>query len=169
MAEYLEEKEVTSLMLQYREGITSAQVITLFRDKGVRFSEATLRKYVQLGLLPRSHRVSAGAGKHRGSKGVYSERVIKTINDIKKMMADGLTLEDIARATIKFKKQINGIDSGLQQLFKAMSTELDGPRFDLGLKPMVESELNEAKESARVLISKLEHIDQTITQPRPTL
>ncbi len=169
MADYLDEKEVFSLMEIHKEGITSAQVIKIFRDKGIRFSEATLRKYVQLGLLPRSHRVSVGAGKHRGSRGIYSVLVIKNINDIKKMMDDGLTLDDIARASMKFKREINGIDSGLQHLFKAMAHEVDGPRFDLTLKPVVEEEIHLAREEARSLILKLEKIDQALTRPKPTL
>jgi DNA-binding transcriptional MerR regulator len=169
MIEYLDEHEIEELSKHYKSGITSSQVITIFRDKGVRFSEATFRKYVQLGLLPRSRRVSAGSGRHRGSKGIYSGRVIKNINDIKRMMSEGLTLDDISRASQKYAREIRGIDSGLQQIFKTMSTEIDGPRFDLSLKPMVETEIENAKESARQLIGKLEDIEKTLTRPRTTL
>ena len=38
----------------------------------MKFSEATLRKYVQLGLLPRSVRVGR-KGKHQGSQGIEND------------------------------------------------------------------------------------------------
>ncbi|MDA3862899.1 MAG: hypothetical protein PF689_03420 [Deltaproteobacteria bacterium] len=149
--------------------MTSAEVVKIFRDEGVRLSQATFRKYVQLGLLSRSHRVSAGSGKHRGSRGIYSASVLKNINEVKKMMNEGLTLDDIVRASRKFKQDINWINSELEQLFQEMNREIDEPKFDLSLKPRVESDIRDARDNAEELIKKLENIDKTITQPKPTL
>jgi hypothetical protein len=53
----LSEAEMKRLESKYSEGIASDAVVKLFQGKGLRFSEATLRKYVQLGLLPVSRRV----------------------------------------------------------------------------------------------------------------
>ncbi len=75
-------------------GISSQQVITLFQDRGIKFSEATLRKYVQLGLLPTSKRIGS-KGKHRGSRGIYPITVVRRINLIKGMMTQDMTLEEI--------------------------------------------------------------------------
>src|SRR5688572_13989173 len=38
----------------YPGGLTSKQIVDLFEARGIRLSEATFRKYVQLGMLPRS-------------------------------------------------------------------------------------------------------------------
>ena len=170
MADYLTDEELNEFERVYRDGIATLDVVKIFRERGIRVSEATFRKYVQLGLLARSHRVSAGGrGKHRGSKGVYPFSVVRRINDIKRMMAEGLTIDDIVRASMKFARDINQIDTGLQRLFSDMFQEVSGPHFDMSLRPRVESELQEAQTTARTLILKLETIDQNITNPRPTL
>ncbi|MGQ0504333.1 MAG: MerR family transcriptional regulator, partial [Myxococcaceae bacterium] len=54
----------------FPNGVPSKVILEIFRPKGVRLSEATFRKYVQAGLLPRSRRVGQ-KGKHRGSQGLY--------------------------------------------------------------------------------------------------
>ncbi len=53
----LQNSELRRIETKYPEGISSAAVVKIFQQKGERFSEATLRKYVQLGLLPTSRRV----------------------------------------------------------------------------------------------------------------
>jgi hypothetical protein len=170
MNNYLSEEITKKLEQQYIDGITSVDVVKIFRDRGFRFSQSTFRKYVQLGLLPRSFRISAGnKGKHRGSKGVYPFAVVKKINEIKRMMSEGLTLDDIVRASQKFSQEIIGLDSGLQKLFKEMKIEVDGPHFDLSIKPMLKMEIETARGAAKNLISQLEQIDEILTRPRPTL
>ena len=42
---------------EHAPGLTSVEILDLFATSGVHLTEATLRKYVQLGLLPRSVRV----------------------------------------------------------------------------------------------------------------
>src|SRR4029450_1749009 len=75
-------------------GLTSRQIVDVFTARGIRFSEATLRKYVQLGLLPRSVRVGM-KGKHQGSHGLYPANVVRRVNLVKAMMAENLTIEEI--------------------------------------------------------------------------
>lgn len=170
MADYLTDAELNELEREYKDGIETLEVVRLFRDRGIRISEASFRKYVQLGLLARSHRVSAGGrGKHRGSKGLYPFSVVRRINDIKRMMAEGLTIDDIVRASMKFAKEINQLDNGLQRLFSDMHQEVNGPHFDMSLRPVVERDLQDAQLTARTLIKKLVTIDQHITNPKPTL
>ncbi len=86
--------ELSRLTKQHAAGISSANIVRAFRGKGERFSEATLRKYVQLGLLPKSRRVGS-RGRHRGSSGVYPIEVLGLINDIKKSLDKGATLEEL--------------------------------------------------------------------------
>ena len=65
----LDERELLEIERTWPNGLTSRQIVDVFETRGIRFSEATLRKYVQLGLLPRSVRVGR-KGKHRGSCGM---------------------------------------------------------------------------------------------------
>src|SRR5882672_3991089 len=92
----LDEATLTDLERGHEAGFSSAEILSLLEQHGVKFSEATLRKYVQLGLLPRSVRVGK-KGKHQGSQGMYPSAVIRQILRIKEMMADDLTIEQIQR------------------------------------------------------------------------
>src|SRR5205814_1472585 len=64
-----EADEYDALEQQYAQGISAAQIVEFFAPRGVKLAQATFRKYVQLGLLPRSRRVGE-KGKHRGSHGL---------------------------------------------------------------------------------------------------
>src|SRR5437762_5872552 len=100
----LEEEELAEIERAYPQGLTSRQIVDLFETRGIRFSEATLRKYVQLGLLPRSVRVGR-KGKHRGSCGLYPANVIRRVNLVKGMMAEDRTLEQIQLSFVQFKDE----------------------------------------------------------------
>src|SRR5437867_12937992 len=52
-----DEQALLAVERRHPEGLTAAQVVEAFTAGGVRLSEATFRKWVQLGLLPRSRRV----------------------------------------------------------------------------------------------------------------
>src|SRR4051812_28046770 len=78
----LADRELEEIERTWPDGMTSRQIVDVFETRGIRFSEATLRKYVQLGLLPRSVRVGR-KGKHRGSCGLYPSHVIRRVNVVK--------------------------------------------------------------------------------------
>jgi len=86
--------ELRHIERQYAEGIKSAAIVQIFQSKGYRFSEATLRKYVQLGLLPKSKRVGI-RGRHRGSAGLYPVGIIRLVDGIKTALDKGATLEQV--------------------------------------------------------------------------
>src|SRR6202171_1585648 len=65
-----ESDEFDALEHQFPQGISAGQIVEFFIPRGVKLAQATFRKYVQLGLLPRSRRVGE-KGKHRGSHGLY--------------------------------------------------------------------------------------------------
>ena len=69
---------------EHAQGITSSDILELFAAHGIKFSEATLRKYVQLGLLPRSVRVGR-KGKSRGSQGLYPATVVRRLDAIRRL------------------------------------------------------------------------------------
>ena len=77
----LTEAQVREIETTAPEGLTSQELVAAFASRDVKFSEATLRKYVQLGLVPRSRRVGR-KGKHLGSRGIYPVRAIRRINAI---------------------------------------------------------------------------------------
>ena len=88
------EEELAVIEARYPEGLSSGDIIEILTSRGFKFSEATLRKYVQLGLLPRSRRVGS-KGKHKGSRGLYPAGTIRQINEIKQLMALDCTIEQI--------------------------------------------------------------------------
>jgi len=97
--DYLDPGELARIESEFARGLSAGAIVEIFRPKGVRLSEATFRKYIQAGLLPRSRRVGR-KGKHRGSHGLYPVESVRRINAIKKMMAAGLTLEEIRRSFV---------------------------------------------------------------------
>ena len=86
--------EIKKIERKFEGGISSAAIVEIFQEKGERFSEATLRKYVQLNLLPKSRRVGT-RGKHKGSSGLYPSTIVGLINEIKRALDSGATLDEI--------------------------------------------------------------------------
>src|SRR5262245_57386220 len=94
------------------QGVTSAEILDSFASHDIKFSEATLRKYVQLGLLPRSVRVGR-KGKHQGSQGLYPAGVVRQIQSIKEMMAEDYTIEEIQREFLFVRGDIEDLERTL--------------------------------------------------------
>ena len=138
--DYLDPGELARIESEFARGLSAGAIVEIFRPKGVRLSEATFRKYVQAGLLPRSRRVGR-KGKHRGSQGLYPVEAVRRINAIKKMMAEGLTLEDIKRSFVFFKNHIDQVERGLGELLDGFEAELTGRPFGREHRRSLESEL----------------------------
>src|SRR2546430_5145523 len=118
-----EHDEFDALEMEYPQGISALQIVDFFVPRGVKLAQATFRKYVQLGLLPRSRRVGE-KGKHRGSKGLYPASAARRIHVIKSLMDEGMTLEDIRRSFIFFRGQLDGVERALDELFAALDKSL---------------------------------------------
>ena len=123
-------RELDAIERAHPEGMSSAQVVEVFRARGVKLSEATFRKYVQLGLLPRSRRVGR-KGKHQGSMGLYPSTVVRRVNAIKQMMAESYTIEEIQRSFLRFKDEIEAVERGLKELFVGFERELRSARSSI--------------------------------------
>src|SRR3954454_19524263 len=123
----LDERELQEIERTWQNGLTSRQIVDVFETRGIRFSEATLRKYVQLGLLPRSVRVGR-KGKHRGSCGLYPALVIRRVNVVKRMMAEDRTIEEIQRSFARFKDDIDSVQKDLRELISSFEREAKTPR-----------------------------------------
>src|ERR1700757_5442860 len=111
-----EADEFDALEQQYPQGISATQIVAFFAPRGVKLAQATFRKYVQLGLFPRSRRVGE-KGKHRGSRGLYPATAIRRISLIKSLMDEGMTLEEIRRSFIFFRGQLDGGERAPDELF----------------------------------------------------
>jgi DNA-binding transcriptional MerR regulator len=89
--------QLAKLMRQHVDGVSSQALVEIFQSAGERFSEPTLRKYVQMGLVPRSRRVGM-KGQHRGSAGLYPVEAIRLINEIKHGLAAGVGMGHLTRS-----------------------------------------------------------------------
>ena len=160
----LDEREIQEIERAWPNGLTSRQIVDVFETHGVRFSEATLRKYVQLGLLPRSVRVGR-KGKHRGSCGVYPAHVVRRVNAVKVMMAENRTIEEIQRSFVRFKDDIDAVEKDLRDLLSGLEREAKGPdsqsperRRDL------EREIVEAKRAASELVRRIATLERRLSE-----
>src|SRR5205085_12388526 len=111
------------LEAEFPQGVSAAHIVEFFEGRGMALAQATFRKYVQLGLLPRSRRVGE-KGKHRGSHGLYPASAVRRIQLIKSLMDEGLTLEEIRRSFVYFRGQLDGIERGIDELLHALEKSL---------------------------------------------
>ncbi|MBL8918428.1 MAG: MerR family transcriptional regulator [Myxococcaceae bacterium] len=121
--ELLRPDEIDRIEREYPQGVPARLIVEIFKPRGVALSEATFRKYVQAGLLPRSRRVGR-KGKHRGSQGLYPVESVRRINAIKKMMAEGHTLEDIRRSYVFVRNHMDVVEREFGAVFDGLSVEL---------------------------------------------
>jgi len=158
----LREEELGEIERQWPGGLTSRQIVDVFATRGVRFSEATLRKYVQLGLLPRSVRVGR-KGKHRGSCGIYPADVVRRVNQVRAMMAADLTIEDIQRSFARFKEEIERVELGVRELIAGFEREAKGPALDPVRRAAIEAEIIAAKQAAGELVRRITGVEASLS------
>ncbi len=160
----LDEREIQEIEQTCPNGMTSRQIVDVFETRGIRFSEATLRKYVQLGLLPRSVRVGR-KGKHRGSCGIYPAHVVRRVNAVKGMMADNLTIEEIQRSFVRFKDEIDGVEKDLRELLSGFEREAKGPAAHSAEKRRdLEREIVEARRAAGELVRRIASLERHLSE-----
>ena len=146
-------EEIDRLEREYAPGIKSGEVVRLFESRGARLSAATFRKYVQLGLLPRSRRVGR-KGKHTGSAGLYPVSVVRRIVVIKRMMAEGYTVEDIRGSFVTLRNRLEDVEKGLGDLVAELTAKAKvHPR-----RKQFEVELSRAEREARAALKRIERV-----------
>lgn len=163
-SDVLDEQELLDIERTWPNGLTSRQIVDVFESRGIRFSEATLRKYVQLGLLPRSVRIGR-KGKHRGSCGIYPAQVIRRVNVVKRMMADNLTIEEIQRSFARFKEEIETVEAGLRDLIAGFERQAKSPAMEPTKRRELEREITEAKRTAGELVRRIAGLERRISSP----
>ncbi len=160
--ELLRPEEIERIEREYAQGLPVGVIVDLFAAKGVRLSEATFRKYVQAGLLPRSRRVGK-KGKHQGSQGLYPVSAVRRMNAIRQMMAQGLTLEDIKASFVVFKNHIDLANNELTHVFDGYERHLDGKLLAERSKKELTSRLRALRVQVRELMHEISHLGSAVT------
>jgi len=161
--EVFSDDELSRIEREHGEGLTSEQIVDLFTRRSLRFTEATLRKYVQLGLLPRSRRVAI-AGAQRGSQGMYPATVVRRIQHLKQLLAH-YTIEEIQKEFLFVRGDIEELSEALERVFSALATH----QFFGAAKPLGDAdravlrELTEAKTLAAELMAKLSSVETRLS------
>jgi DNA-binding transcriptional MerR regulator len=155
------DEEIDELERLHPEGLTSQDVVSAFAARGARLSEATFRKYVQLGLLPRSRRVRR-QGARGGSLGLYPASVIRRIIEIKQLLAKDFTMDEIRQKFLCATSEIDEFEEAVTRVFGRFEdtiAEMDQVGKDTSL---LRRELSVVKVSAERLIDALRGIERRL-------
>jgi DNA-binding transcriptional MerR regulator len=145
---------------EHPQGISSQEILDTLAAHEVKFSEATLRKYVQLGLLPRSVRVGR-KGKHQGSQGMYPAAVLRQIQRIRDMMAENFTIEEIQREFLFVRGDIEDLERSIAKVFEALREAAKERRSETAGRA-VQNDLATAEQLASDLLAKLTMIEDRL-------
>ena len=157
----IDDKTLKRIEERYPGGVTSAEILDLFARHDVQLSEASLRKYVQLGLLPRSRRVGR-KGKHQGSQGVYPVAVVRQIVRIKELVASHYTIDQIQREFFFMRSDVELLERTLDSIFDSLSRVAKERRGEAAVD-VVARDVSEARDLASELVSRLIAIETRLT------
>lgn len=146
-------------------GISARDVLDVFHARGIALSEGTFRKYVQAGLLPRSRRVGA-RGRNRGSLGLYPVSVVRRINAIKAMMAEGMTLKEIRGSFLFLRGELDGLEQSAASICGGLEKEIEALDLTPQQLERLEKELAGVREGAARLIGRMERLASRIVATR---
>lgn len=163
----LTEAELSAIEATYAEGITAAQIVMVFTSRGIKFSEATFRKYVQQGLLPRSKRVGR-KGKFRGSLGMYPAKTVRRINAVKDWMASGFTIEQIQGQFLLYTDIVETLAEGFDELWERLATDA-AALTDEALRRALTKDLQDLQRDAAQLTRRVADATKRLAAPRGEL
>jgi len=158
----IDDPTLSQIERQYAAGLTSVEILDVFASHDVSLSEATLRKYVQLGLLPRSVRVGR-KGKHQGSQGVYPVSVVRQILRIKQMMAESYTIEQIQREFLFIRNDVEQLEQMLNRIFKKLDGVLKERKLERSAQT-VQRDMLDARGISKDLMARLVAIEDKLTK-----
>jgi DNA-binding transcriptional MerR regulator len=158
----LDEDQLRAIETAFGDGLTAVQIVDAFTSRGIKFSEASVRKYVQQNLLPRSKRVGR-KGKHKGSLGVYPAKTVRRINAVKQWMADGYTIEQIQGQVLLYTDLVEGVEENLDVLLDRLT--LDAERFEPRQRDQLHKELGEVRRNGADLTKRLNDLARRVAAP----
>jgi hypothetical protein len=157
----IDTETLTQLEKAHAAGLSSAEILDVFARHDVQLSEATLRKYVQLGLLPRSVRVGR-KGKHQGSQGIYPVGVVRQILRIKQMMAESYTIDQIQREFLFIRSEVEQLESMLSRIFRKLDAVLKERKIERATSA-VQRDVGDARSLSKELMARLTAIETKLT------
>jgi DNA-binding transcriptional MerR regulator len=137
-------------------GMSVHQIVEACAANGDRLTEATFRKYVQLGLLPRSVRVGK-KGKHRGSQGLYPASIVRQVQRLRKLMAQGFTIDEIQTRFLVVGSEVGALAKELERVISQLE------RTPQTGDSLVKREIEEARRLSISLVEKLRDIERRLT------
>ncbi len=156
----LDQTTLFRLERQHPEGFTSGAILAVFAEHGSVLSEATLRKYVQQGLLPRSVRVGK-KGQPRGSEGVYPPSVIRQLVELRALMKEDLTIEQIRERYFFMRSELTEVGRAVHEVFRCIDDSLRRRRRETashGVSRLVK----EARQLGTELLQRLNQIEDAL-------
>ncbi len=150
--------ELKKLSSDYPNGISSQEIVQLFRERGFKFSEATFRKYVQMGLVERCRRVGR-KGKHRGSRGLYPISTIERINTIKRMISGDMTLEQLRGSYFQLRQRVEEVDRILMEVQHEITRQEEQKERKDRQDAAIRRDVEQISKTVRRLIRKLETLE----------
>lgn len=163
----IDQSVLVRIEAEYALGISSASILEVLASLGVKFSEATLRKWVQVGLLPRSVRVGT-KGKHTGSHGRYPATIVRQILEIKDLLADGMTIEQVQSEVLFMRGDLQELQRALSNVFGALESAIN--KVDSQpLRDSVAHDLIRARQLAKQLLTELQQAEYRIIHKKSVL
>jgi hypothetical protein len=160
----LSDDELAAIETTYPHGITAVQIVEVFTSRGVKFSEASFRKYVQQGLLPRSKRVGR-KGKHRGSLGVYPAKTVRRINAVKRLMIDGHTIEEIQAGYLQYTDRLETFNDVVVELITQLARDVESPALEAKQRTELLRHLDEARRLSSQLTGLFADLTRRVAAP----
>lgn len=157
----LSDEAIAKLESAHPSGLSSQAILDTLDGTKFKISEATLRKWVQLGLLPRSVRVGR-KGKHQGSQGLYPASVVRQIKRIKEMMAQDYTIEEIQREFLFARSDIEETERTITRAIDGLEKAIQ-ERAGAVVAKSLERDVDDARELATSLIDRLTDIERKLT------
>lgn len=142
---------------KFPEGISMPDLLAELGRHDISLTEATFRKYVQLGLLPRSVRVSR-KGERGGSLGLYPLSTIEQVATIRRMLERGMTMQEIQRDFLFVRGDIEVLSRQLEQVYSALGVAVES-RGDA----VMEHALEKARSIGSELLKAVEALEQKLT------
>jgi hypothetical protein len=140
----LSDHDLVDFERRHPSGVTVQQLVDAF---GGRLTEATFRKYVQVGLLPRSVRVGR-KGKNRGSQGLYPATVARRIELVRRLMSEGHTIEEIQRDFLFARGDLEELDRALARAVVVLDEKVTARGDELARRKLDEARALGARFSA---------------------
>ena len=156
MAVLAKERKHDEIEQAHPEGLSVQQIVDACAASGEKLTEATFRKYVQLGLLPRSTRVGK-KGKHRGSQGLYPASTVRQIQLIRRLMGQGFTIEEIQTRFLFVAGDIDALDRQIERMLSQLERGVEGS------DELIRREVEDARALSQRLIETLRDVERRMS------